>query len=62
MRDANQTSPAVTKKKFVLDCPVIRMKGIILESPKHKVYVKSLTEYMMVGEETNLSKKNSNAG
>ena len=29
--------PMVMKKKPRIDCPQIRMKGIILESPKRKV-------------------------
>ena len=38
--------PMVMKNKPQQDCPPIRMRGIILESPKRKVQIKGLTEFI----------------
>lgn len=44
IKDANY--PLVMKIKPKLECPPIRMRGIILESPKRKVQIKCLSEFI----------------
>lgn len=38
--------PMVMKVKPRIECPPIRMKGIILESPNKKVQIKGLSEFI----------------
>lgn len=40
----------VMKKKPKIECPPIRMKGIILESPKRKVQIKGLSEFISLND------------
>ena len=42
--------PIVMKMKPRMQCPPIRMKGIILESPRRKVQIKSLGEFISLSE------------
>ena len=42
--------PMVMKLKPRMECPPIRMKGIILESPKRKVQIKGLGEFISLNE------------
>ena len=44
VKDLNYTM--VMKQKPRIECPLIRMKGIILESPKRKVQIKGLSEFI----------------
>ena len=40
----------VKRSKLFVDCPPIRLRGIILESPKLKVQIKSLSEFISIND------------
>ena len=48
VKDMNYTM--VMKQKPRIECPPIRMKGIILESPKRKVQIKGISEFISLSD------------